>query len=78
MLLFLLWTAIAITVLISSGYSHYRYRVKNNQCYQRFFTRERMPEQGPLLHAYPAHSQYAFPALMLMIAFLLVPMSLAI
>ena len=41
MLLFLLWSLLALGALAGAGYSHYRYRVVNNQYYERLFARKR-------------------------------------
>jgi hypothetical protein len=77
-MLFLLWAAIVIAILFASGYSHYRYRVKNNQYYARVFTQSGSAKNPALAQALPAYNRYAFPLLALMIVCLLVPISLAI
>lgn len=79
-MLFVFWALLAIGALAAAGYSHYRYRVRNNQYYQRLFgskaegVRER--EAGPPTHR-PLRS-YGIPAATLVMVCILVPMSLVI
>lgn len=37
MMVFILGSAAWVSALFAAGYSHYRYRVRNNQMYQRRF-----------------------------------------
>jgi hypothetical protein len=78
MLLFVLWAALIIAILFGAGYSHYRYRIKNNQYYERLFAKNYLEESIPVKEPLPTYNSYAFPALTLMIVCLLVPISLAI
>lgn len=41
MLLFVLWSVLVVAALVGAGYSHYRYRVINNQYYERLFAKNR-------------------------------------
>jgi hypothetical protein len=78
MLLFAFWAALTIAGLGAAGYSHYRYRVRNNQYYEYLFAKrpdERMPEHGVTS---PIYSRDAVPAFTLAIVCLLVCMALAI
>lgn len=76
MLLFVLWATLMLAVLAGAGYSHYRYRVRNNQYYERLFAKngvERDTDEAPA-----AHRSYALPVIILIMVFLLVPISLII
>ncbi len=77
MLLFVLWAVLAIGVLASAGYSHYRYRVRNNQHYERLFAkRQEEPDSAPIKR-YATHPRIV-PVVTLVVVGLLVPMSLVI
>jgi hypothetical protein len=77
MLWFAIWATLFIGGLAGAGYSHYRYRVKNNQYYERLFARNREEPADSAIRNAPRHS-YAVPVLTLVIVCLLVPMSLVI
>lgn len=85
MLLFVLWAALAIGALAGAGYSHYRYRVRNNQYYARLFAKDGEKLQGfqgeknhpDAGRAYPGRA-YALPAMTLVLVCVLVPMSFLI
>lgn len=76
MSLFILWAALMLAALAGAGYSHYRYRIRNNQYYARLFANSK--SAPVLVQAPPAHESYLVPAITVMMAILLVPMSLSI
>lgn len=78
MFVFFIWTAISIAVLFVAGYSHYRYRARNNQFYERYFTKGVADRDSSVVKDLPKNNPYVFPALTLLIAGLLVPMALTI
>jgi hypothetical protein len=77
MLWFALWAMLFIGGLTGAGYSHYRYRVRNNQYYAWLFARDREDLADAGIKNSPRHS-YAVPVLTIAIICLLVPMSLVI
>lgn len=78
MLMFLIWTVISITVLFAAGYSHYRYRARNNRFYESYFDTASGKKRASVVNDLPRNNPYAFPVLTLLIACLLVPMALTI
>lgn len=73
MLLFGLWAVLVIGALAAAGYSHYRYRARNNQYYARLFAADRVEPVGPdLMH----ERDSILPVLTLVIVSVLVPASL--
>lgn len=76
MLLFALWAVLVSATLAGAGYSHYRYRVINNQKYERLFAREREKLSAEISRN--VNRSYAIPILTLVMVCLLVPMSLFI
>lgn len=78
MAMFFIWIAIATAVLFAAGYSHYRYRARNNQFYERYFTKRETDTDLSVIKDLPRNNPYCFPLLTLLIAGLLVPMALTI
>lgn len=76
MLLFLLWSLLAIAALAGAGYSHYRYRVINNQYYERLFARSREADVAEIERNAPRPKVVSIVTLVLVS--LLVPVSLVI
>lgn len=77
MLLFALWSVLALGVLAGAGYSHYRYRTRNNRHYERVFATSRA--ERPRLETAPdARGFLGVPVLAFALVGLLVPMSLVI
>lgn len=76
MLLFALWAVLVAGALAGAGYSHYRYRVRHNQYYERLFARD-SEVAGAMIPHHPGRT-YVLPAFTLAIVTLLVPMSLGI
>lgn len=79
-MLFVFWALLTTTALAAAGYSHYRYRERHNQYYQRVFARDgdksAQCETGRAVN-WPARS-YGVPVVTLIMVCLLVPMSLFI
>lgn len=67
-----------IGVLFGAGYSHYRYRVRNNRYYERLFAAAGSAEPHSEASDLPTYNAYAFPALTVAMTCLLLPISLAI
>lgn len=78
MAVFLIWIAIATAVLFTAGYSHYRYRARNNQFYEHYFSNRGAGTNLSVIKDLPRNNPYSFPFLTLLIAVLLVPMALTI
>lgn len=78
MAVFLIWIAIATAVLFAAGYSHYRYRARNNQFYEYYFSNRDAGTNLSVIKDLPRNNPYCFPVLTLLIAGLLVPMALTI
>jgi hypothetical protein len=78
MLLFVGFFTMMIGVLFGAGYSHYRYRVRNNRYYERLFAVASPVAPHPEVSDLPTYNAYAFPALTLAMICLLLPVSLSI
>jgi hypothetical protein len=77
MLLFALWSVLALGALTAAGYSHYRYRVVHNQYYEHLFARNRT-ERADAEVERSVRCRCAASVLALAVVGLLVPMSLVI
>lgn len=77
MLLFLLWTVLALGALAGAGYSHYRYRVIHNQYYERLFARNRDASDSAETCRHPRSSSRVSLVTLVLVG-LLVPVSLVI
>lgn len=75
MLLFVLWAVLVIGALAGAAYSHYRYRVRNNQYYERLFAKNREEPVGAEIEC-NTDCSYTVPVLALVIVSLLVPVFL--
>lgn len=70
-----LWLLLALSVLVAAGYSHYRYRVKNNQYYARLYSGDQRERASAVE---PRYSPYAMPTVTLVILCLTVPAALTL
>jgi hypothetical protein len=70
-----LWLLLAPALLVGAGYSHYRYRVKNNRYYARLFSTDPVERARA---TEPRFSPYLLPATALILVCVLAPVSLAI
>jgi hypothetical protein len=77
MLLVVLWAMLVIGALWGAGYSHYRYRVRHNQYYERLFAKNHEESYAAEI---PHHSGRLdlIPVVTFVVVCLLVPMSLVI
>ncbi len=75
MLSFALWAMLAVGTLAGAGYSHYRYRVRNDRYYEWLFARNREERDGANIEG-NTHCSRMIPVLALVVVGFLVPMSL--
>lgn len=64
------WFLLASAILTGAGYSHYRYRVKNNRYYAKLYSRHPAERASASL---PSFNPYALPAVAVIILVVLVP-----
>lgn len=74
-MLAVLWFLLASAILTGAGYSHYRYRVKNNLYYAKLFSRHPGERASATL---PNSNPYALPVVAAIILGILVPALFAI
>lgn len=67
------WFLLAAAILVGAGYSHYRYRVKNNLYYDKLHSEN--PEERASATS-PNFSRYVLALVALIILFVLVPILL--
>jgi hypothetical protein len=65
-----LWFLLASAILTGAGYSHYRYRVKNNRYYAKLYSQHPAERESATL---PRFNRYALPAVAAIILVVLVP-----
>ncbi|WP_151633248.1 hypothetical protein [Noviherbaspirillum aerium] len=69
------WFLLASAILVGAGYSHYRYRVKNNLYYDKLYSQNLEEREKATL---PNFSRYALLAVAIAILFVLVPILLTL
>lgn len=74
-MLAVLWFLLASAILTCAGYSHYRYRVKNNLYYEKLFSEHPEERESATL---PRSNGYALPVVAFIILGVLVPLLLVI
>lgn len=67
------WFLLATAILTGAGYSHYRYRVKNNQYYAKLYSEHEGERASATL---PGSNPYALPVVAGIILCVLVPVLL--
>ncbi len=70
-----LWFLLASAILTGAGYSHYRYRVKNNLYYEKLYSQHPAERASAML---PMFNPYALPVVAVIILCVLVPILLVL